>query len=430
MYDVITIGSATVDVFANTASQLVKLITPKGEEDFITYPSGSKILIKDINFLIGGGGTNTAASFSTLGLKTGFLGKLGSDENAQRVIDCLAKYGIDFLGKQNGQTGYSIILDSIEHDRTILTFKGSNNDLQAKDVDLSFLQTKWIYSSSMVGTSFQTLKTIFEYAKGQGIKLAFNPSEYQAKLGYDYLKDVLELIDVLVLNLEEAKLLLGNQDMDAKQLATNLSTGNNDYVVITDGGNGATCFHNNKLYHISPSQQIKLVETTGAGDAFASGFVAGLIKKYSIEESLKLGIVQSESVISHHGAKEKLLTFIEAEDKIKNFTGKITIFDSLKKSIKYLEPKDHLPSFNLAPEGKGFLLENGKVIYSIEELAYFLKYAPLDLVSKHIGENHNHFADWIEGVFEDKNLAKLIREKNDKRIISDILIKYLLDNNN
>ena len=418
MYDVITIGSATVDVFANTDSQLVKLVTQNGEEDFITYPSGSKILIKELNFLIGGGGTNTAASFSNLGLKTAFLGKIGGDDNAEKVLKTLKDYGVGFLGKKEGQTGYSIILDSIEHDRTILAFKGSNNDLKTKDVDLSFLKAKWIYSSSMVGKSFETLKTIFDYAKSQGIKLAFNPSEYQAKLGYEKLRPILELLDVLVLNLEEAQLLLGKKELKAERLSQELSTSENDYVVITDGGNGSTCYHNKKIYHIKPSSKVKVVETTGAGDAFASGFVTGLIQGRSTEESLVLGCVQSESVISAHGAKTKLLMIEEAENKMDEFDGEQTQKDS---SIATNEKKE-LPQFFIAPEDKGFNLSNGKKIRSIEELAYFLKYAPEDLVSTHVGEDFNHFADWIENVFEKKSLAKLIRDKKDKNSISDCLL--------
>ncbi|MBN1175277.1 carbohydrate kinase family protein [Candidatus Woesearchaeota archaeon] len=422
MYDVITIGSATVDVFANTDSQLVKLLTKDGEEDFITYPSGSKILIKELNFLIGGGGTNTAASFSRLGLKTGFLGKLGTDQNGEEVIKVLKEYDVTFLGKKEGQTGYSIILDSIEHDRTILTFKGCNNTLKTKDVNLSFLQTKWIYSSSMVEESFNTLKTIFEYAKGQGIKLAFNPSAYQAKLGYNALREVLELLDVLVLNLEEAQLLLNKKDASAEELASALSTHDTDYVVITDGANGSTCYHNKIIYHISPSSTVKLVETTGAGDAFASGFVAGLIQNRCVEESLKLGCVQSESVISKHGAKNKLLTLKEAEEKMSVFDGKQTKKISEKEIREFTDPEKHLPSFSIAPEDKGFRLKNGKIIRSIEELAYFLKYAPEDLVLEHIGKDFNHFADWIEHVFGKESLAKLIREKEDKKSIVDCLL--------
>lgn len=422
-YDIITMGSATVDVFANTQSQLVKLVTQNGEEDFITYPSGSKILIKELNFLIGGGGTNTAASFSRLGLKTAFLGKLGNDENASQVLNVLKSFNVDFLGSQEGQTGYSIILDSIERDRTILTFKGSNDNLQGKDVNLDFLKSKWIYSSSVLGTTFETLKTVFEYAKGQGIKLAFNPSAYQAKLGYKKLKPILELLDVLVLNKEEANLLLGNENLPAEELAPILSTGKNDYVVITDGENGSTCYHNEIIYHIGPSSNIHLVETTGAGDAFASGFVSGLINDFSLSDALKLGCVQSESVISHHGAKEKLLTLNEAKEKM-------SVFDGIITTKKVEEVNNHsyqkeLPLFSIAPEGKEFKVANGKIIRSIEELAYFLKYAPEELVSNHISRDYNHFADWIEHVFENNNLAKLIREKEDKQSIVELLLSQI-----
>ena len=74
MYDVITVGSATVDVFAKTHfSELIKIIDPKGETDLLAFPSGSKILIDDLEFTAGGGGTNTAVALSRLGHKVGFL---------------------------------------------------------------------------------------------------------------------------------------------------------------------------------------------------------------------------------------------------------------------------------------------------------------------------------------------------------------------
>jgi hypothetical protein len=170
------------------------------------------------------------------------------------------------------------------------------------------------------------------------------------------------------------------------------------------------------IYHIGPSSTVKIAETTGAGDAFASGFVSGLIKEKTIEESLKLGCVQSESVIAAHGAKNKLLTIQEAEEKIKIFDGKLTQKESVSKK------KFELSEFSIAPEDKGFCLQNGKVIRSIEELAYFLKYAPENLVSSHIGSDFNHFADWIENVFHKDSLAKLIREKDDKKSISECLL--------
>src|SRR3989338_6065903 len=136
MYDVITVGSSTVDVFARTRfSEIIKIIDPKGETDLLAFPSGSKILIDELEFTTGGGGTNTAVALSRLGHKVAFLGKLGK-----------------------GNAGYSVILDTLEHDRTILTYKGVNDELRHEDVPYKKLKTKWFYFCSMLEESFHTLE--------------------------------------------------------------------------------------------------------------------------------------------------------------------------------------------------------------------------------------------------------------------------------
>ena len=144
MYDVITVGSATVDVFAKTHfSELIKIIDPKGETDLLAFPSGTKILIDDLEFTTGGGGTNTAVAFSRLGHKVGFIGKLGQGTNSDFIHKNLAKEKIDLLCSHGkGNAGYSIILDTLDHDRTILTHKGINDELKVEDVPFRKLKTK------------------------------------------------------------------------------------------------------------------------------------------------------------------------------------------------------------------------------------------------------------------------------------------------
>src|SRR3989338_6409021 len=123
-FDIVTFGGAVIDTFLNTN-------VPE-ESGKICYESGSKILIKDLRFDVGGGGTNTAVAFSRLGFKTGYIGKLGKDTNADKILDCLKNEKITFLGKQDPKfmTGYSVILDSRKHERTILTYKGANNQIK------------------------------------------------------------------------------------------------------------------------------------------------------------------------------------------------------------------------------------------------------------------------------------------------------------
>src|SRR3989338_497892 len=98
MYDVITVGSATVDVFAKTRfSELIKIVEPKGKTDLLAFPSGSKILIDELEFTIGGGGTNTAVALSRLGHKVAFIGKLGQGTNSDFIYRELVKEKVELL---------------------------------------------------------------------------------------------------------------------------------------------------------------------------------------------------------------------------------------------------------------------------------------------------------------------------------------------
>jgi len=315
MYDVITIGSATIDVFSDSLSEIVKIITPKYEQDRIAYPSGSKTIIENLRFELGGGGSNTATSFSRLGLKTGFLGCIGNDSNADLVLKRLKEENIDFLGfrDKNNLTGYSIILDSIEHDRAILSFKGANDFLKYAKLKNHNLDTKWIYATSMLGTSFKTLYKIFKDAKEAGIKIAFNPSEY---VFYKEPKvfDLIKMCNVLIINEREAFIATAKKCI-VDQLKA-LSKLGPEMVVVTEGKEGAGLIHKKKITYINPLN-VKVLETTGAGDAFGSGFIAGLILKKSPITALKLGTANAASVVKKKGAKNDLLTIKKAEQMLK-----------------------------------------------------------------------------------------------------------------
>ncbi|MBM3234056.1 carbohydrate kinase family protein [Candidatus Pacearchaeota archaeon] len=293
MFDVITFGSAVVDVFVNTAAKEIK--------NFVCYSVGSKILIKNLRFDIGGGGTNTAVAFSRFGLKTGWIGKLGDDENGKKIIEMMKSEKVDFLGKiSKGLTGYSIVLDSYAHDRTILTYKGINDEISINDIPLKKTKTKWLYFSALLGTSFKSQKKLAEILSKKGTKIAFNPSEYLIK--NVNIHPLLKLCDVLILNKEEAGMLTKEKD-----LLLGLHKLGPKLVVITDKDKEILCYDGKKKYSINPHKNIKVVERTGAGDAFASGFVAGRIMNLDIQKCLELGLKESESILTHTGAKNGLL---------------------------------------------------------------------------------------------------------------------------
>ena len=314
MYDVITVGSAVVDTFVNTGNKLFRKTNLRRR---ISVPFGTKIVIDELRFDIGGGGTNTAVALSKLGFKTAYIGSVGSKTNSQRVINLLKKEKVDtsFIQSGKGRTGFSIILDATGHERTILTFKGNNNLLDFDKINKNKLKTKWFYFSSMLEKSFETQKKLVDFAEKHKIRIAYNPSSYLVKQGAGYIKHILKKTDLLILNKEEASYLVGKRNI--KITLKKLLKLGPKLVVITDGKNPTYATEGKELYSINPTN-VKVLEATGAGDAFASTFLAGIIKKGDIEFALKVGLINSQSVITHYGAKNKLLTYHEILRKIKN----------------------------------------------------------------------------------------------------------------
>lgn len=301
MFDVITIGSSTIDVFIRSDSKQIDIEKVNHHED-VCLPIGSKILINELHVSTGGGANNAAVSLARLGLKTGWIGILTNSHNSLIIKDLIKKEKISFLGSEinKGDIGYSVILIGLKNNRTILTYKGVNNSLKYSHVKKQ-LNTRWIYSSSMMGESWNTLKKILKNNKA---KFAFNPSSYLAMKGKKFLMPVLKYCNLLILNKEEAQFLL-NSKTEIKGLLKALQK-IVPLVVITDGNNGAYSFDGKEMLRLIP-KKTKIIETTGAGDAFASAFLAALINKRSIKECLLWGHAQACSVLSKIGAKDELL---------------------------------------------------------------------------------------------------------------------------
>lgn len=326
MYDIITVGSNTLDAFVHTDAKLVRIHKPgtkkKDDELCLAYPLGAKILITNLEFHLGGGGTNTAASFKKLGFKTAYLGKIGHDENGMKILNELNKLHIEFIGVFGKASGYSVILDSKAHDRTILTHKGSNDNFQYREVNKTKLKTKWFYFSSMMSSSLELLKSLARFSSQNKARLAFNPSNYLVVKGKKELKTILESTDLLIFNKEEAFILSKKKDIKSafKELKKVIKP--NGLIAITDGPKGSYAYDGETMLHVYP-KKIKIEETTGAGDAFASGFTSAIMQGKDMKTALKAGTIQAESVIQCRGAKNKLLNKKEMNEALKKDKRKI-----------------------------------------------------------------------------------------------------------
>jgi len=300
-YDVISFGGAVVDAFLDSG-----ISEKKGN---ICLPVGHKLLVKELWFATGGGGTNAAVSFSNLGLKTGFIGRLGRDENAETILEELEREKVKWLGKQGKEpTGFSVVIDSKQKNRSILVCKEANEHIKFSDFNLKEINTKWLYFSSMVGETLKTQIRLAHWASKRGISVAYNPSHYLTKRGASYLKHLLKHVRILILNDEEAENLAGFKDRN--EIFKKLHSLGPKIVCITMGQKGNESSDGNYLYRAFP-RGVRIREKTGAGDAFASGFIAGLIKLKSVEKAVQVGSMNAESVIQKAGAKNGLMSWSE-----------------------------------------------------------------------------------------------------------------------
>jgi len=320
MHDVICIGSSTIDVFVNTQDKEIRC----NKRKIIGYDAGSKNIIQALNYSIGGGAVNTSVSFSRLGINVACITKLGAHGNGKIIQKFLRdeKVKIIPVRSKTEHSGYSVILDSYEHSRTILTYKGANDSLKFEEIPKKSLSSKWLYFTSMMKESFKTHIKLIDYAKKNNIKVAYNPSLYQIKEYKTSLIRLLRKIDLLIFNKEEAETLIGK--FEIKKLLKKIYQKGVRIVVITDGKKGSYAYDGFRYYDAQPNI-VNYVETTGAGDAFASTLLAGMIKGKSLQDSIKLATTNAESVIKQIGAQNKLLSWTKLNNIVKKKPIKVKV---------------------------------------------------------------------------------------------------------
>ncbi len=305
-FDVITIGAAVRDVFlASDKFSSIKSAKSKTGA-FECMELGAKIELEKITLTTGGGATNAAATFGSLGFKTACIAKIGDDAPGRDVLEGLKKFKVNTkLIKQipKGQTAYSTILTMMDGERTVLVYRGVSSSFKSSDIAWKALwKTKWVYLTSL-GGNMTLAKKIIEHAHSHKIKVAWNPGSGELKKGFKSFEPLLSKIDILNMNLEEAQLL--TKQKGVKKILKKLSS-IGKVRIITDGTKGAHILKDD-LYTKSKTSGTKGISRTGAGDAFGSGFLAGYIKHDDIKIAAKIGTLNAESVIESFGAKNGIL---------------------------------------------------------------------------------------------------------------------------
>ncbi|MEK7124696.1 MAG: carbohydrate kinase family protein, partial [Patescibacteria group bacterium] len=320
--DIITFGSATRDIFVKPKNLTVlKYSGDFSADKGVCFPLGSKIELSDIRFSSGGGGTNTAATFAKQGFKTAFCGVIGEDVSGKDLLKELAQLGIEtklVLTTNKKVTNHSIIISGGTMDRTILAYRGASEQMLKEDVPWKKLKTKWLYLAPLSGLLCDIFGDIMAFAKKNGIKVAVNPGIQQLGLPKEKLGEILKMVDVLFLNQEEASFLTKIPYKDEVNIFKKIDEICPGVAVMTKGGNGVIVSDGNFLYSAVPPPNRVIIDTTGAGDSFASGFMSDFIRHSGdIEKAVQLGIANSSGCISKPGAKEGLLEKDQPFERVK-----------------------------------------------------------------------------------------------------------------
>lgn len=301
---ILSIGAAVQDVFLSNSDEF-RPACENPDECFLRLELGAKADVNKIDFSTGGGATNAAVTFARQGLQAEFMGSIGNDPAGQAVLADLDREGVEasrVTTSPRYNTGYSVLLLAPNGERTILTYRGASTHYSVSDFDLEGAQADWLYLSTMTG-KMELLEKIFADAKRLGMKIMFNPGKGELSQ-VDKLRILLEDVDVLTVNREEMKMIVEGDSIEELALhALSLVP----VAIVSDGPNGVAATDGKTLVRAGMYEDVPVLDRTGAGDAFGSGFLSQWAQGKSLRESIIFASANSTSVVTKIGAKAGIL---------------------------------------------------------------------------------------------------------------------------
>ncbi len=299
----LAIGKASQDVFLRSSKDFQPYVH-KGIQ-YEQLPLGKKIHVDDMIITTGGNATNVAVTFARQGLHSKYAWELGTDAISTSILANLDEESVDTSQvRQNPdfKPSYSTILLAPTGERTVLNYAGSPIKAHSTPIDLDILKgVDWVYLSSI--NNMELLEKIVTSATKHGVKVMMNPSGLELDEP-EKLKSIIEDIEVIALNKEEAQILVHGETLE--ELARHLT----HYVpvaVVSDGPNGVVATDGKTVVRAGMYEDVKVVDRLGAGDAFGSGFLSQWAQGKSLADSVIFASANSTSVVTKIGAKEGIL---------------------------------------------------------------------------------------------------------------------------
>lgn len=302
---ILAIGKSVQDVFLRSDE-----FDPhkEGKHMYTHLPLGIKMEVEDVTFATGGNASNVAVTFARQGLESAYMWVLGEDDPASRtILHELDKEGVDtgaVVLKDTAQAGYSVVMIATNGERTILNHRGKGVSKNGKELDLSSVKNyDWLYPTSLGDGGLGLLRRIIDEANEHDVKVMLNPAGPELAEA-EKLKVLLEGVEVLCVNKEEMQLLVHGETLE--ELAIHAL----HYVpvaIVSDGPNGVVATDGKTIVRAGMYEDVPVLDRTGAGDAFASGFLSQWSQGKSLRDSIIFASANSTSVVTKIGAKAGIL---------------------------------------------------------------------------------------------------------------------------
>lgn len=301
---ILTIGKTVQDVFLKSDE-----FDPhkEGKRLYTQIPLGLKMEVEDVTFSTGGNAGNVAVTLARQGLDVSYMWTLGEDPASEVILHEFDREGIDtsnVIQKDRYQAGYSTILIATNGERTILNHRGVSTG--PRGVDLNFeaiADVDWVYPTSLANGGIDLLNKIVTHAEKAGTKVMLNPAGPELAEP-EKLKSMLEGVSVLCVNKEEMQMIVHGETLEEL-----VRHGLNyvPVVIVSDGPNGVMASDGKTIVRAGMYEDVPVLDRTGAGDAFASGFLSYWVQGRSLVDSIVFGSANSTSVVQHVGAKKGIL---------------------------------------------------------------------------------------------------------------------------
>ncbi len=311
MFDIVTIGHSTIDYFLKLRDADVHF--RDDGDSLLCVDFADKVPVNRFDKGVGGNAANTAVGCARLGLNSAIVSWIGKDLEGELILRTFKEEGIETLWvriSEEDTTDQSVIFN-FRCERTIFSYHPPRTLVLPTESP----ETKYIYLTSS-GNSFGELHPqVIRYKDRVGAMLAYNPGTYELEAGAGKNKKILEHCSVLILNSEEAGELARGEFINLEEgrraeqigaLMEELREIGPQIIVVTDGSRGSYAFDGTNLVFVPPIKT-DVVEMTGAGDGFSSGFLTALVLGKDLEEALRWGNINAASVISEISCQKGLL---------------------------------------------------------------------------------------------------------------------------